>query len=85
MQLRFEFPPLSKKVTSYTLARYIKNIQEVQDGAAKISAIAWSHNNMKLAVCTADRVPKLDKPACLTIVKTDICKNKFQLNFVFQL
>ena len=37
--------------------RYIKNIQEVQDGAAKITAIAWSHNNMKLAVCTADRVP----------------------------
>ena len=36
--------------------RYIKNIQEVQDGAAKITAIAWSHNNMKLAVCTADRV-----------------------------
>ena len=29
--------------------------QEVQDGAAKIVAIAWSHNNMKLAVCTADR------------------------------
>ena len=53
-------------MTSYTLARYIKNIQEVQDGAAKISAIAWSHNNMKLAVCTADRVPRLDKPACLT-------------------
>ena len=66
MQLRFEFPPLSKKVTSSSLARYIKNIQEVQDGAAKISAIAWSHNNMKLAVCTADRVPKFDKPACLT-------------------
>ena len=38
------------------LGRYIKNIQEVQDGAAKITAIAWSHNNMKLAVCTADRV-----------------------------
>ena len=61
MQLRFKFPPLSKKVTSSPLARYIKNIQEVQDGAAKISAIAWSHNNMKLAVCTADRVLKLDK------------------------
>ena len=36
--------------------RYMKNIQEVQDGAAKIVAIAWSNNNMKLAVCTADRV-----------------------------
>ena len=36
--------------------RYIKSIQEVQDGAAKIVAIAWSNNNMKLAVCTADRV-----------------------------
>ena len=36
--------------------RYLKSIQEVQDGAAKIVAIAWSNNNMKLAVCTADRV-----------------------------
>ena len=36
--------------------RYIKSIQEVEDGAAKIVAIAWSNNNMKLAVCTADRV-----------------------------
>ena len=35
--------------------RYLKNIQEVQDGAAKITAMAWSNNNMKLAVCTADR------------------------------
>ena len=43
-------------LTSVMLGRYIKNIQEVQDGAAKITAIAWSHNNMKLAVCTADRV-----------------------------
>ena len=31
-------------------------LQEVQDGAAKIVAITWSNNNMKLAVCTADRV-----------------------------
>ena len=44
-------------LTSAMSGRYIKNIQEVQDGAAKITAIAWSHNNMKLAVCTADRVP----------------------------
>ena len=43
-------------LTSVLHGRYIKNIQEVQDGAAKITAIAWSHNNMKLAVCTADRV-----------------------------
>ena len=43
-------------LTSVMHGRYIKNIQEVQDGAAKITAIAWSHNNMKLAVCTADRV-----------------------------
>ena len=80
MQLRFEFPPLSKKVTSYTLDRYIKNIQEVQDGAAKISAIAWSHNNMKLAVCTADRVPKHDKPAFSQLSKQKYEKNKCQLN-----
>ena len=36
--------------------KYLKNILEVQDGAAKITALAWSPNNMKLAVCTADRV-----------------------------
>ena len=80
MQLRFVLTLSVLYVyvlTSVMLGRYIKNIQEVQDGAAKISAIAWSHNNMKLAVCTADRVPKLDKPACLTIVKTEICKTNF--------
>ena len=27
-----------------------------QDGAAKITALSWSPNNLKLAVCTADRV-----------------------------
>lgn len=27
-----------------------------QDGAAKITAMAWSANNTKLAVCTSDRV-----------------------------
>lgn len=27
-----------------------------QDGAAKITAMAWAPNNSKLAVCTADRV-----------------------------
>ena len=28
----------------------------MQEGAAKICAMAWSPNNMKLAVCTYDRV-----------------------------
>jgi len=27
-----------------------------QDGAAKICSLAWSPNNLKLAVCTSDRV-----------------------------
>ena len=36
--------------------KYLKNILGCQDGAAKISALSWSPNNMKLAVCTADRV-----------------------------
>ena len=27
-----------------------------QEGAAKITAMAWAPNNSKLAVCTADRV-----------------------------
>ena len=28
----------------------------LQEGAAKITALAWAPNNMKLAVCTYDRV-----------------------------
>ena len=36
--------------------KYLKNILNCQDGAAKISALSWSPNNLKLAVCTADRV-----------------------------
>ena len=36
--------------------KYLKNILSCQDGAAKISALSWSPNNLKLAVCTADRV-----------------------------
>ena len=28
----------------------------IQDGAAKITAMAWAPNNTKLAVCTVDRV-----------------------------
>jgi hypothetical protein len=35
--------------------KYLKNILACQDGAAKITALSWSSNNMKLAVCTADR------------------------------
>ena len=34
----------------------MKNILQCQDGAAKITALSWSPNNLKLAVCTADRV-----------------------------
>ena len=36
--------------------KYMKNILQCQDGAAKITALSWSPNNLKLAVCTADRV-----------------------------
>ena len=36
--------------------KYLKNILACQDGAAKITALSWSSNNMKLAVCTADRL-----------------------------
>ena len=28
----------------------------VQDGMAKIAAIAWAPNNLKLAICTSDRI-----------------------------
>ena len=37
----------------------MKNILQCQDGAAKITALSWSPNNLKLAVCTADRVISL--------------------------
>ncbi|XP_070378558.1 intraflagellar transport protein 172 homolog [Dermacentor albipictus] len=36
--------------------RYLKTLMPPQDGAAKVVAMAWSPNNVKLAVCTADRV-----------------------------
>ncbi len=39
--------------------KYLKNILPAQDGAAKITALSWSPNNLKLAVCTADRVVAL--------------------------
>ena len=31
----------------------------LQDGAAKVTAIAWAPNNKKFAVCTVDRVVQL--------------------------
>ncbi|XP_076029417.1 intraflagellar transport protein Oseg2 isoform X2 [Oratosquilla oratoria] len=36
--------------------KHLKNILPSQDGAAKITALAWSPNNIKLAVSTAERV-----------------------------
>ncbi|CAL4073000.1 unnamed protein product, partial [Meganyctiphanes norvegica] len=36
--------------------KHLKNILPPQDGAAKITAVAWSPNNVKLAVATAERV-----------------------------
>jgi intraflagellar transport protein 172 len=36
--------------------KYLKNILPYQDGAAKITAMSWSPNNLKLAVCNSDRV-----------------------------
>lgn len=36
--------------------KHMKNLLPPQDGAAKICAMAWSPNNLKLGVCTSDRV-----------------------------
>ena len=36
--------------------KYLKNILPYQDGAAKIAALSWSPNNLKLAVCNSERV-----------------------------
>ncbi|XP_030838935.1 intraflagellar transport protein 172 homolog isoform X2 [Strongylocentrotus purpuratus] len=36
--------------------KHLKTLLNPQDGAAKITAMAWAPNNTKLAVCTVDRV-----------------------------
>ncbi|XP_075050660.1 intraflagellar transport protein 172 homolog, partial [Mixophyes fleayi] len=36
--------------------KHMKSLLTPQDGAAKVTAMAWSHNNAKFAVCTVDRV-----------------------------
>ncbi|XP_077991845.1 intraflagellar transport protein 172 homolog [Glandiceps talaboti] len=36
--------------------KHMKTLLTPQDGAAKITALAWAPNNNKLAVCTVDRV-----------------------------
>ncbi|XP_046660390.1 intraflagellar transport protein 172 homolog isoform X2 [Homalodisca vitripennis] len=36
--------------------KHIKTVLSAQEGPARIMAIAWSPNNLKLAVCNADRV-----------------------------
>nr|CAD7263275.1 unnamed protein product [Timema shepardi] len=39
--------------------KFLKTVLPAEDGAAKICAIAWAPNNVKLAVCTSDRVISL--------------------------
>ena len=36
--------------------KYLQSIVAANDGAAKVTAFAWSANNAKLAVVTVDRV-----------------------------
>uniref|UniRef100_A0A8D8QV38 Intraflagellar transport protein 172 homolog n=2 Tax=Cacopsylla melanoneura TaxID=428564 RepID=A0A8D8QV38_9HEMI len=36
--------------------KYLQTIVEAQDGPAKVMALAWAPNNIKLAVCGADRI-----------------------------
>ncbi len=36
--------------------RYLQTLLQSGDGACKVTAIAWSPNNVKLAVVTADKV-----------------------------
>lgn len=57
----------------------------LQDGAAKVTCMAWSHNNAKFAVCTVDRVVLLydehgerrdkfsTKPADMKVKGTPLC------------
>ncbi|KAG8230356.1 hypothetical protein J437_LFUL000627, partial [Ladona fulva] len=39
--------------------KYLRNILPTQESLDKICAIAWSPNNLKLAVCASDRVVQL--------------------------
>ena len=36
--------------------RHILSLLQAQEGAARVTAFAWSPNNVKLAVVTVDRV-----------------------------
>ncbi|XP_043365854.1 intraflagellar transport protein 172 homolog isoform X3 [Dermochelys coriacea] len=36
--------------------RHVRTLLTPQDGAAKVTCMAWSYNNAKFAVCTVDRV-----------------------------
>nr|XP_025839786.1 intraflagellar transport protein 172 homolog isoform X1 [Vulpes vulpes] len=36
--------------------KHLRTLLSPQDGAAKVTCMAWSHNNAKFAVCTVDRV-----------------------------
>jgi hypothetical protein len=36
--------------------RHLQTLLAAQDGAAKVTAFAWSPNNVKLALVTVDRV-----------------------------
>lgn len=36
--------------------KYFKNLLPAVDGMQKVSAVAWSPNGKKFAICTADRV-----------------------------
>lgn len=59
----------------------------LQDGAAKVTCMAWSQNNAKFAVCTVDRVVLLydehgerrdkfsTKPADMKVERTRVCSN----------
>ena len=39
--------------------RHLKNLSPGVDGLNRVSASAWSPNNMRLAVVTADRVVRV--------------------------
>uniref|UniRef100_A0A0J9YV04 Intraflagellar transport 172 n=1 Tax=Mus musculus TaxID=10090 RepID=A0A0J9YV04_MOUSE len=36
--------------------KHLRTLLSPQDGAAKVTCMAWSQNNAKFAVCTVDRV-----------------------------
>ncbi len=54
MQGKFKFPYITNR--KIMQLKHLKSITPPNEGILKVTALCWSHNGKKLAVCTTDRV-----------------------------